>query len=117
MSSFTYVAINETGKEISGVLEASDIADALLEKHPQIGYLTISNALQWRLQYRRVIDKAGFGRFFGHALGHGLGLELDEPPILGPGDPTIISENMTLAVEINTIIPDFGTIKVEDSLL
>ncbi len=40
-------------------IEASNIADELLEKHPQIGYLTISNALQWRLQYQRVIDKAG----------------------------------------------------------
>ncbi len=40
-------------------IEASNIADELLEKPPQIGYLTISNALQWRLQYQRVIDKAG----------------------------------------------------------
>lgn len=40
-------------------IEASSIADELLEKPPQIGYLTISNALQWRLQYSRVIDKAG----------------------------------------------------------
>ena len=40
-------------------IEASNIAHELLEKHPQIGYLTISNALQWRLQYRRVIEKAG----------------------------------------------------------
>jgi hypothetical protein len=40
-------------------IEASNLADELLENHPDIGYLTISNALQWRLQYRRVIDKAG----------------------------------------------------------
>lgn len=40
-------------------IEASSIADELLEKPPQIGYLTISNALQWRLQYSRVIEKAG----------------------------------------------------------
>ncbi|MBN2473251.1 MAG: hypothetical protein JXB62_01485 [Pirellulales bacterium] len=40
-------------------IEASSIAGELLEKRPQIGYLTISNALQWRLQYRRVIEKAG----------------------------------------------------------
>lgn len=40
-------------------IEASSIADDLLRKPPEIGYLTISNALQWRLQYRRVIDKAG----------------------------------------------------------
>lgn len=40
-------------------IEAQTIADEVLKKPPEIGYLTISNALQWRLQYRRVIEKAG----------------------------------------------------------
>mgnify|MGYP005844157243 CR=1 FL=1 len=40
-------------------IEAGNIADELLRTRPEIGYLTISNALQWRLQYRRVIDQAG----------------------------------------------------------
>jgi len=40
-------------------IEALNIADELLVNPPEIGFLTISNALQWRLQYRRVIDKAG----------------------------------------------------------
>lgn len=40
-------------------IEASNIADDLLTTLPEVGYLTISNALQWRLQYRRVIDLAG----------------------------------------------------------
>jgi len=40
-------------------VQASDIADDLLVQAPEIGYLTISNALQWRLQYSRVIEKAG----------------------------------------------------------
>ena len=40
-------------------IEASTLADELLAQPPEIGYLTISNALQWRLQYRRVIDEAG----------------------------------------------------------
>ena len=40
-------------------IEASQIAEELLARPPEIGYLTISNALQWRLQYRRVIDRAG----------------------------------------------------------
>ena len=35
------------------------IAEELLAKPPALGYLTISNALQWRLQYSRVIEKAG----------------------------------------------------------
>ena len=40
-------------------IEAYQIAEQLLQTGPEVGYLTISNALQWRLQYRRVIDKAG----------------------------------------------------------
>lgn len=40
-------------------IESERIADDVLRTPPQIGYLTISNALQWRLQYRRVIDTAG----------------------------------------------------------
>lgn len=40
-------------------IEANNIADAILAKPPLQGYLTISNALQWRLQYGRVISKAG----------------------------------------------------------
>jgi hypothetical protein len=40
-------------------IEASEIAEELLANRPQIGYLTISNALQWRLQYGRIIEKAG----------------------------------------------------------
>ena len=39
-------------------IEALGIADDLLKTPPKTGYLTISNALQWRLQYRRVIDTA-----------------------------------------------------------
>ena len=39
-------------------IEAANIADEILASPPAIGYLTISNALQWRLQYRRAIDKA-----------------------------------------------------------
>ena len=40
-------------------IEAENIAEELLSMRIEIGYLTISNALQWRLQYRRVIDTAG----------------------------------------------------------
>ncbi len=40
-------------------IEASMLADEILANPPEIGYLTISNALQWRLQYSRVIEKAG----------------------------------------------------------
>lgn len=40
-------------------IEANKIAKEILKKPPEVGYLTISNALQWRLQYSRIIEKAG----------------------------------------------------------
>ncbi|BBH40668.1 MULTISPECIES: type II restriction endonuclease [Microcystis] len=40
-------------------MEAANIADEILANPPVQGFLTISNALQWRLQYTRVIDLAG----------------------------------------------------------
>ena len=39
--------------------EADKLADQVMSNPPKIGYLTISNALQWRLQYSRVIEHAG----------------------------------------------------------
>lgn len=46
-----YLPVDET--------QAIQIAEEVLNNRPQLGYLTISNALQWRLQYRRVIEVAG----------------------------------------------------------
>ena len=40
-------------------IQAQQLAEEILANPPELGYLTISNALQWRLQYSRVIDKAG----------------------------------------------------------
>ncbi|MBE9479761.1 MAG: restriction endonuclease, partial [Chloroflexi bacterium] len=40
-------------------IQAQRLAEEILANPPEIGYLTISNALQWRLQYSRVIEKAG----------------------------------------------------------
>lgn len=39
--------------------ELRNLADAIMEKLPEQGYLTISPAMQWRLQYKRVMEKAG----------------------------------------------------------
>ena len=40
-------------------IQAEQLAQDIISNPPQLGYLTISNALQWRLQYRRVIEQAG----------------------------------------------------------
>lgn len=40
-------------------MTAATLSKEILSNRPRIGYLTISNALQWRLQYSRIIEEAG----------------------------------------------------------
>lgn len=40
-------------------IQAEELAKEILKTRPEVGYLTISNALQWRLQYARIIEQAG----------------------------------------------------------
>ena len=48
---------------------------------------------------RRVLDDAGFGEHFRHRLGHGIGLDVHEPPYLTEGDETVLREGMAFTVE------------------
>jgi Xaa-Pro aminopeptidase len=51
-------------------------------------------------------------------IGHGIGLELDEPPVLWPGDKTLLREGMVLAVEIEVSAPDpCMMVKLEDTVV
>jgi len=50
--------ISDRNLPIDGT-QALELAEELLRNPPRIGYLTISNALQWRLQYKRAIEEAG----------------------------------------------------------
>ncbi len=59
----------------------------------------------------------GYGENKGNFVGHGVGLEIGEPPYISPYDKTVLRENMTLAIELNTIIPEWGAVKLEDTIL
>ncbi len=58
----------------------------------------------------------GYGRQKGEYIGHGLGLEVDEPPVIGPYTDLELKEGMTLAVEPKIIIPGWGAVDIEDTL-
>lgn len=65
---------------------------------------------------RKVIDKAGYGEYFNHQLGHGVGLQFHEPPTLHPASEEIIEEGMVFAIEPAIYIPGFGGVRLEDNL-
>lgn len=63
---------------------------------------------------RRIIEDAGYGQYFGHGLGHSVGLYIHESPSLAPKDKTVLQENMLETVEPGIYVPDFGGVRIED---
>lgn len=63
---------------------------------------------------RRIIDKAGYEKEFGHGLGHGVGLVVHELPRAGKPWKDKIEPNMLLTVEPGIYIPDWGGVRIED---
>jgi Xaa-Pro aminopeptidase len=61
-----------------------------------------------------VIEDAGYGKEFFHRLGHGIGIDVHEPPFLAQGDPGVVAAKMCFTVEPSVWIPDRCFIRVED---
>ena len=66
---------------------------------------------------RDVINEAGYGNYFIHITGHGVGWRYHEfPPLLAPGNETLLQEGMVTSVEPGIYIPGFGGFRVEDNV-
>lgn len=63
---------------------------------------------------RAVIVDGGYGEAFRHRLGHGIGMDVHEPPFLTSGDTTILEPGMTFTVEPSIFIPHRLGARVED---
>lgn len=71
-----------------------------------------------------LVSKAGLGDFFmgygqnqGRYLGHGIGLEIDEPPVLGPAASEPLTPGMVITLEPKFIVPGVGAVMIEDDVL
>jgi len=63
---------------------------------------------------RQVIEGAGYGPSFFHRLGHGIGIDVHEPPFLAKGDDTVLQANMCFTVEPSIWVPERCFTRVED---
>ena len=66
---------------------------------------------------RTVLNEAGYGDYFGHSLGHGIGLDVHELPRLSPNSQDVISENMVFSVEPGIYISGWGGVRIEDLVI
>ncbi len=63
---------------------------------------------------RDIIKDAGYGDYFGHGLGHGVGLAVHEEPRLSQLGETPLEVNMVVTDEPGIYIPEFGGVRIED---
>ena len=66
---------------------------------------------------RQVLKGYGLDRAFVHSTGHGLGLEIHEPPRVGKKDKTRLQAGMAITIEPGVYLEGFGGIRIEDTVV
>ncbi len=93
-------------KIYSIVLEAQLAALAMLKPGEKASVVDASA--------RDFITKKGYGKYFGHSLGHGVGLLVHENPALAKTSQAILAENNVITVEPGIYLPEWGGVRIED---
>ncbi|MGB9693359.1 MAG: M24 family metallopeptidase [Fervidobacterium sp.] len=65
---------------------------------------------------RKIIEDSGYGEYFTHRTGHGLGLEVHEEPYIAPGNKTVLKRGMTFTIEPGIYFPRKFGVRIEDDI-
>jgi len=96
--------------EIHAVVEAA-VQAAMAAARPGVAAKTVDRAA------RQVIAEAGYGDFFLHRTGHGMGVEVHEPPYLTGSSETVLDEGMVFSIEPGIYLPGRFGIRLEDIVI
>jgi Xaa-Pro aminopeptidase len=66
---------------------------------------------------RDLIAAAGYGDYFGHGLGHGVGLEIHEQPTVSPRSSDVLCAGMVITIEPGIYLPGSGGVRIEDMVV
>lgn len=115
----TYVLGRANGKTKERYRAVQEIMEAALEQvrpgkeAQEIYYAALEKARQ--LKVDRYFQ--GWGEMQGNYIGHGIGIELDEPPVLMEGIKDPLKENMAVCIEPKLIVPEWGAVDREETLV
>jgi Xaa-Pro aminopeptidase len=66
---------------------------------------------------RRVLDTQGYGKYFTHSTGHGVGLEIHENPRVAAKQTTLLREGMAITIEPGAYVEGLGGVRIEDIVI
>lgn len=66
---------------------------------------------------RDYITSKGYGKYFSHSTGHGVGIEVHDPIAISKNSDLVLEENMVITIEPGIYIPSLGGIRIEDDVL
>ncbi len=66
---------------------------------------------------RKLIEAAGYGKYFTHRTGHGLGMEGHEEPYIRSGNPLLLEKGMTFTIEPGIYLPGRNGVRIEDDVV
>ncbi|MER2259014.1 MAG: M24 family metallopeptidase, partial [Priestia megaterium] len=105
-----YKSINDKQKEIYETVQRAEQAALEASKHgTRIGDLD--------MVARNIITEAGYGEYFLHRLGHGLGISVHEFPSMSRNNDDVLQEGMVYTIEPGIYIPGLGGVRIEDDVI
>jgi Xaa-Pro aminopeptidase len=102
-------ATREARRMYDAVLEAQLAAIAAVRAGVSVG--EVDRAA------RSVLENSGLGKFFTHSTGHGVGLEIHEPPRIAKGATEVLEPGMVITIEPGAYIAGTGGVRIEDMVV
>lgn len=107
---FAVGEVEEEYKEIHTIAQAANAAGRAAAK-PGVPCANVDKAA------REVIEKAGYGKYFTHRTGHGIGMEGHEDPYMRGDNMQILEPGMAFTVEPGIYLPDRNGVRIEDNVV
>jgi len=107
------VSIGETNEKLKEIFTIVDDARKLGLEKARAG-ISIKDL---DIIVRGFVDDAGYGEYFRHGVGHGIGIAVHESPAINTTAEGVLEENMVITIEPGIYLPHVGGVRLEDMAL
>jgi len=106
---FAVGEVSDQMREVYNTVLAANLAGIAAVK-PGVAFNAIDAAA------RQVIEAAGYGEYFTHRIGHGLGMDVHEYPSMHSQNADLAEEGLVITIEPGIYLPKIGGVRIEDDV-